>query len=114
VLNLFARFDLSSIATSNSISIAIARIIGKVIGITFTTWLLIKVTKLALPEGLRIQEVIGVGLLAGMGMTVSLVIAEITISSEATMNEIRSGLFISAIISGALGVLWLKRFPVAQ
>jgi NhaA family Na+:H+ antiporter len=113
-LNLFAHFELSSMATSNSFSIAIARIAGKILGISLTTWLLIKLAKFQLPQGLIFQEVVGIAALAGMGMTVSLVIAEITVRSEATMSQIRSGLFISAIISGVLGVLWLKRFPVAQ
>jgi NhaA family Na+:H+ antiporter len=59
------------------------------------------------------KEVIGIGLLSGMGMTVSLVIAEITIKSDHLLSEIRSGLFLAAIISGTLGVLWLRRFPAS-
>ena len=55
----------------------------------------------------------GVGLLAGMGMTVSLVIADITIESEVVLSGIRSGLFLAAILSGVLGILWLKRFPAS-
>jgi NhaA family Na+:H+ antiporter len=46
-------------------------------------------------------------------MTVSLVIAEITISDSGTFSEIRSGLFLAALLSALLGVLWLRRFPAS-
>jgi NhaA family Na+:H+ antiporter len=49
-----------------------------------------------------------------MGMTVSLVIAEIAANSQAELNEVRLGLFISAILSGLVGYIWLKRTPVSQ
>ena len=112
-VNLFANFELSTLNSSTSISIAISRIIGKVLGITAATWLAIRLTTLKLPTNLDIKEVAGVGLLSGMGMTVSLVIAEITVKNETTLSEIRSGLFLAAIVSGVLGVLWLKRFPAS-
>jgi NhaA family Na+:H+ antiporter len=113
VINLFLKIDFTTFGSSTSISIVVARVVGKVLGITLITWLLVKATSLSLPNELDIKEVAGIGLLSGMGMTVSLVIAEITIKSDLVLSEIRSGLFLAAIISGALGVLWLKRFPAS-
>jgi NhaA family Na+:H+ antiporter len=49
-----------------------------------------------------------------MGLTVSMVIAEITVTSQIELSQIRIGLFAAAVISGLLGILWLKRVPVAQ
>jgi len=49
-----------------------------------------------------------------MGMTVSLVIAEIAAKDEVELNEVRLGLFISAILSGLVGYIWLKRTPAAK
>jgi NhaA family Na+:H+ antiporter len=49
-----------------------------------------------------------------MGLTVSIVIAEITLQSQSELTQVRMGLFIAAIASGAMGVLWLKRFPASQ
>jgi NhaA family Na+:H+ antiporter len=112
-VNLFANFELSTLDSSTSMAIAASRIVGKVLGITAATWIAIQLTSLKLPTNLDIKEVAGIGLLSGMGMTVSLVIAEITIKSEGTLSEIRSGLFLAAILSGILGVLWLKRFPAS-
>jgi NhaA family Na+:H+ antiporter len=112
-INLFSVIDLSTFASRTSLSIVLSRVIGKVLGITLTTYLLVRWSKISLPPGLKIKEVAGIGLLSGMGMTVSLVIAEIAISDPIVHSEIRSGLFLAAILSGLLGVLWLKRFPAA-
>ena len=112
-MNLFASIDFSQLGSSMAYSVIAARVIGKVIGITLTVYLLTRFTSLALPPKLDLNEVVGVGLLSGMGMTVSLVIADITVKSDVVLNQIASGLFIAAIISGVLGVLWLKRFPAS-
>jgi NhaA family Na+:H+ antiporter len=68
---------------------------------------------LQLPPALNLSEVVGVGFLAGMGLTVSIVIAEITLHTESELAQVRMGLFFAAILSGLLGVLWLKRFPAS-
>jgi Na+:H+ antiporter, NhaA family len=113
-INLFMHINVATFGTNLSLSILASRLLGKVVGITLTTYLLVRFSKLRLPDSLRISEVVGIGFLCGMGMTVSLVIAEITIKSDQTLNQIRSGLFITAIISGLLGLIWLRRFPVAK
>lgn len=76
-------------------SYLIARIIGKVVGIALVAWLLLK------------KEMIGIGLLCGMGMTVSIVIAEISTSGK-ELESIHSGIYLASIISGILGYLWLR------
>jgi NhaA family Na+:H+ antiporter len=91
----------------------IARVIGKVLGITLFTYLATRFTKLALPSALQIKEIVGIGFLAGMGLTVSIVIAEITLQTESELAQVRMGLFFAAIVSGLCGVLWLRRFPAS-
>ena len=76
-------------------SYLVARIIGKVVGISVVAWLVTR------------KEMIGVGLLCGMGMTVSVVIAEIP-TEGAELESINTGIYLASIISGALGYLWLR------
>jgi NhaA family Na+:H+ antiporter len=71
-------------------------------------WLLNKYSAFKLPTNLNLKEIFGVGQLAGMGMTVALVISKITLSSSLEIDQARIGLLLSAIISGLLGVLWLR------
>jgi NhaA family Na+:H+ antiporter len=73
----------------------IARIVGKVVGISLVAWLVTK------------REMIGVGLLCGMGMTVSIVIAEISATGN-ELESLHSGIYLASLISGMLGYLWLK------
>lgn len=113
-INLLTQLDFSVSTEKISTSVVIARVIGKVLGITLFTYLALRLTNLSLPSSLKLQEVVGVGFLAGMGLTVSIVIAEITLHTESELAQVRMGLFFAALISGALGLLWLKRLPASQ
>ena len=112
-INLLTQLDFSVASEKISVAIVAARVIGKVVGITLFTYLAIRFTKLTLPSALHLKEIVGVGFLAGMGLTVSIVIAEITLQTESELAQVRMGLFFAAIVSGICGVLWLKRFPVS-
>ncbi len=110
-INLLSKLDFSVATGKISIAVVLARVIGKVLGITLFAFLFTRFTKLKLPQALDLKEIVGVGFLAGMGLTVSIVIAEITLKTESELAQVRMGLFFAAILSGLLGVLWLKRFP---
>ena len=112
-INLLSKLDFSVATEKISIAVVLARVIGKVLGITLFTFLFTRFTKLKLPQARDLKEIVGVGFLAGMGLTVSIVIAEITLKTESELAQVRMGLFFAAILSGLLGVLWLKRFPAS-
>lgn len=103
-----------TITSKTAVALTIARIVGKIFGITLFAWLVVKFKLVQLPTDLRISEIAGVGALAGMGLTVALVISEVAVVSKTTQGEVKAGLIISALISGAIGYLWLRRIPVAQ
>ena len=113
-INLLAQLDFSQATSAISLSIIAARVIGKFIGISLTAWIFVKITSLAYPRNVLLTDIVGIGFLSGMGLTVSMVIAEITVTSDVELAQVRMGLFIAAIISGLLGIFWLKRFPVAR
>jgi NhaA family Na+:H+ antiporter len=113
-INLLAQLDLSEATSAISLSIIAARVVGKVLGISLTAWLFVKITSLAYPKNVLFTDIVGIGFLSGMGLTVSMVIAEITVTSDVELSQVRIGLFIAAVISGLFGILWLKRSPVAR
>jgi NhaA family Na+:H+ antiporter len=76
-------------------SFVTARVIGKVIGIALVGWILLR------------KEMIGVGLLCGMGMTVSVVITEIS-ATGAEVESLHSGIYLASLISGLLGFIWFR------
>jgi len=103
--------DLSSFTSQTTIALVIARGVGKIVGIAIFAWIAIK---LGARVFLNIKQIAGIGALAGMGMTVSLVIAEIAAKNETELNEVRLGLFISAILSGLVGYIWLRWTPASK
>lgn len=113
-INLLAQLDFSQATSAISLSIIAARVLGKVLGISLTAWLFVKITSLQYPRNVLPTDIVGIGFLSGMGLTVSMVIAEITVKSDVELSQVRMGLFIAALISGLLGLLWLRRSPVAR
>jgi len=107
-INLLRHLDFSQSGSSLSLSLIVARILGKCFGITLAAWVISKITPLKLPSAINLREVAGVGLLAGMGLTVSLVIAKITTEDAVQISQIKIGLFISALVAAFLGILWLR------
>ena len=79
-------------------SYVLARILGKTFGIALVAWLLLR------------REMIGIGALCGMGMTVSLIINEIS-TSGAERASIEAGIYLATILAGIFGYLWLRFKP---
>jgi len=106
--------SIASLTSTTATSLIAARLIGKIIGITLFAWLAVKIRLAYLPKDLRFSEIAGIGALAGMGLTVALVISEVAIESEIIQGEVKAGLIISAVISGLVGYFWLKRSLVLR
>jgi len=111
IVNIPLDINLDSFTSTTTVSLVIARSVGKIVGVTFFAWLAIRFGGKA---HIHIKAIGGIGALAGMGMTVSLVIAEIAAKGQTELNELRLALFISAILSGLLGYIWLRRTPASQ
>ena len=104
----------SDLTSKTTTALVIARVIGKILGISLFAWLVLRMHIATLPNELHFSEIVGVSALAGMGLTVSLVIAEVAVASESVQSQIRVGLIVSALISGAIGYLWLRKIPAAK
>jgi len=111
IVNIPFDINLASFGSRTTLSLIIARSIGKLIGITLFAWLCIK---LGAQRHLSMREIAGVATLAGMGLTVALVIGEIVATSSSELDQVRLGIFLSAIISGITGYIWLRKTPAQQ
>jgi NhaA family Na+:H+ antiporter len=82
-------------------SIILARVIGKIIGITALALIgqhLFK-TKLKINK----RELIAGSALAGMGLAVSIMIANLSFNQELLLNQAKSGLLLAAVLSAVAG-----------
>lgn len=84
-------------------------VLGKSVGIAFFTWVALKLSFGKLPEGLSMKHVIGLGLLGGVGFTMSIFIAGLSFdgTSEA-INTAKMAILVSSFVAGLSGYLWLR------
>lgn len=100
--------DPNTALTALPIAIAMSLIIGKTIGISLFSWLAVKLKMADKPEGTNWFSFIGLGLLGGIGFTMSLFIATLAFTSEDLIAQAKIGIFAGSIIAGILGYLVLS------
>ena len=93
------------LSSSLGSSIITARLFGKVIGITL--FALLGVRLLKQPLALKKSELVAGSAFAGMGLAVSIMIANLSYPSDLLLNQAKAGLLIAALISGVVGSLIL-------
>lgn len=82
--------------------------VGKVVGIVTAVWLVktLRITKL--PKGVTMHHITGVAMLAGVGFTLSIFIAELAFgTSTELVNAAKMGIFGASIFSAIAGLLYL-------
>ena len=90
-------------------AIIIALVLGKAVGVLGGTYLVTRLTKATLNSNLRWSDVISIGFLAGIGFTVSLLIAELSYAeSKVLMADAKVGILMGSLIASVLAVLVLR------
>jgi NhaA family Na+:H+ antiporter len=101
--------DIAHILGENySLGIALGLIVGKPLGIFLLTFLATNLGICKLPPELNWKSVIGVGLLGGIGFTMSIFITLLAFDSETIINNSKLVILISSLTAGTLGFLTLK------
>ena len=93
--------DFAATVTSPvAVGVIVGLVIGKPIGVTGTAWLVAHFTRARLSSSLRWRDVFAVGLLAGIGFTVSLLISELAFSAGSQpSNAARLSVLIASLIA---------------
>ncbi|MCX0498145.1 Na+/H+ antiporter NhaA [Erwinia billingiae] len=92
------------------IGIILGLFIGKPLGITLICWLAVKMKIAALPEGTRMQDIASVGLLCGIGFTMSIFIASLAFDAahEEMVTLAKLGILVGSAISAVMGYTLLR------
>jgi NhaA family Na+:H+ antiporter len=91
-----------------SVGIASGLIIGKLIGIAGFCWVAVKLGLTSLPRDLNFKHIVGVGLMGGIGFTMSIFIAELGFTHSAEdLLMAKTGILLASILAGVSGFLWL-------
>lgn len=91
-----------------SVGITAGLVVGKLVGIAGFSWLAVKFGFTSLPHGLNFKHIIGVGLMGGIGFTMSIFIAELGFAHSAEdLLMAKSGILLASVLAGVSGFLWL-------
>jgi Na+:H+ antiporter, NhaA family len=90
------------------IGIALGLFIGKPVGIFGISWLAIKSGFAAKPEGASWAQLLGVGLLGGIGFTMSLFIGTLAFDEVDKATQLRLGVLAGSLLSATAGYLVLR------
>jgi NhaA family Na+:H+ antiporter len=99
----------SALTDPVAVGIIIALVLGKPLGILGTTWLITKATKARLDSSLKWIDIFGVSLLAGIGFTVSLLVAELSFGHGSLYDDrAKAGILTASFIAAALAATVLS------
>ena len=103
-------FGLSQTITSPlSVAIILSLVIGKALGIFGSTYLITKLTRASLNPILRWSDILAIGLLSGIGFTVSLLITELSFEgSDALLADAKVGILAASSLASLLAVITLR------
>ena len=90
---------------------------GKQLGIFAFTWAAVKLGAAEVPAGAPWSRVYGVAMVAGIGFTVALFIANLAFGGHPELlNQARLGVLVGSLVSGVSGmlVLWLIPDPAGR
>lgn len=91
-----------------SLGVAAGLIVGKFIGVTGTVFVMTRLKLAPLPNQANWRHIIGIGLLAGVGFTMSLFITNLAFKDDTLNNLAKAGILIASLIAGLTGFLILR------
>ena len=91
-----------------AIGIILALVLGKPIGILLTTWGITAGTKAKLDPDLRWVDLLGIGILAGIGFTVSLLVNDLSFAVGSAHNDdAKVGILAASVLAAVLASILL-------
>ena len=92
-----------------SIGVALGLLIGKFVGVFGAVWLSVRLGIGKLPTGVNFRHVCGMGILAGIGFTMSIFISELAFKGEdLLLNNAKIAILAASIIASLAGYAWLR------
>lgn len=91
-----------------SIGIILGLVLGKPLGIVFSTWILVKGKLSPMLSGVNWKMMIGLGLVAGIGFTMSIFITTLSFDQEVHANTAKLAVISGSIISALAGMILLR------
>ncbi len=98
----------TALAEPVSLGIILGLVIGKPIGIFLFTWLSIRLKLAEKPKGIGWNQLFGVGILGGIGFTMSIFVTILAFSDTEIILNSKFAILISSLAAGIIGFIWLR------
>jgi NhaA family Na+:H+ antiporter len=112
LVNTNIRFEsgmVEGLGSTLSLGIIFGLLIGKPVGITLFSWLSTKLGVSAIPTGTKWIQVLGVGLIAGIGFTMSIFIALLSFVEPEYQTQAKFSILAASLLAGVLGYIFMKK-----
>jgi NhaA family Na+:H+ antiporter len=101
---------IDDIQNSGFWGVLLGLVLGKPLGIVLFSLLSLWVFKSKFPAGVKYSHIIGAGIVAGIGFTMSVFITELAFSNHLFVLQMKLSILIGALISSLLGIIWFLVF----
>ncbi|WDF67841.1 Na+/H+ antiporter NhaA [Sphingobacterium oryzagri] len=99
---------INGLTSSLGLGIGLGLIFGKPLGILLTSYVCSKAKISTLPAGSSWTHMLGVGLLAGIGFTMSIFIALLSFNEATFIAEAKLAILVTSLLAGTLGYILLR------
>ena len=106
------RLDLSGLSgllSAPGLGIFAGLVLGKPLGIGLAVWVLVSLKKASLPDGLTMRHFWAVGLVAGIGFTMSLFIAGLAFPASPVLMTAKTAIIAASLTAAVLGGFIVNR-----
>jgi NhaA family Na+:H+ antiporter len=102
---------------SNTVGIVTGLVLGKPLGILFFSFIATTCGLCKLPNDLTWRHITAMGILAGIGFTMSIFIANLAFDSEILVENSKIAILFASALAGTAGLsflFWMRRTPLAR
>ncbi len=93
-----------------ALGVMVGLLVGKIIGIFGSCWLVIRLTPASRPRGLSWRDLAAVSMLGGVGFTVSLLIAELSlVDHPEVLDPAKAAILLASAAASVIGAVMLVR-----
>ena len=95
---------IESLSSSNSLGIILGLAVGKLIGIFTVPFLLVRSGLAQMQEGVTLKNLVGIGLLGGIGFTMSMFISNLAFTDAELISNSKLSILIASTLSAIAGL----------
>lgn len=99
---------MAGLASTESYGIIAGLVVGKPIGIMIFSFLAVALGIASLPKGLKWKHILGTGMLAGIGFTMSIFVAILAFDNPSFVATAKISIIAASLISAIIGLVYLN------